>query len=622
MKQYQILDGIQNPKDLKALSYSELSLLSDEVRDFLITHVSETGGHLASNLGTVELTLALHRVFDCPKDSIVWDVGHQSYTHKMVTGRKERFSTLRKANGLSGFPRPSESVYDAFLAGHSSTSISAAYAISCANRLSHNDAYAVAVIGDGAFTGGMAYEAMNNAGRSRNQLIIVLNHNDMSITKNVGAFARYLSVIRAKPGYLKLKDHVEWLLDHFPFFGKRIKKALRSSKSMLKYLLYHATFFEEMGFAYFGPVDGHNQKALEQVLLRAKELRAPAVIQIETIKGKGYPFAEKDPLNYHGVSPFDVETGNGAVSSSLTFSDVFGSCLLDLGRTDSKICAITAAMSAGTGLNLFAASYEDRFFDVGIAEEHAVTFACGLASKGYLPVFAVYSTFLQRAYDQVLHDAACSGLHILLAVDRAGIVGEDGETHQGIYDVSFLTGIPNVTIFSPSTEEELRLCLKVGLYRCTGVVAVRYPKGRVFRLAGGKTQTNYDLQNGEEDCLVISYGRLFHSVYSAVCGLNRKPSLLKLVQIWPLKEELIALISRYPKVIVFEEAVQSGSISEHLLYALNQAGYRGDYQSVTLPDTFMEQGDVPYLLQKYHLDVDSIQKQLEDLYEKETGCSC
>ena len=622
MREYEILSRINRPEDLKALSYPELSLLSDEVRDFLITHVSETGGHLASNLGTVELTLALHRVFDSPKDSIVWDVGHQSYTHKIVTGRKDRFFSLRKAGGLSGFPRPSESVHDAFLVGHSSTSISAAYAISCANRLSGNDAYAIAVIGDGAFTGGMAYEAMNNAGRSRNRLIIVLNHNDMSITKNVGAFARYLSTIRAKPGYLKLKDHTEWLLDHLPFLGKRIKRALRSSKSMLKYLLYHATFFEELGFAYFGPVDGHNQKALEQVLLRAKDLNAPAVIQIETVKGKGYPFAEKDPLNYHGVSPFNVETGNGFSSSSLTFSDVFGGALLELGRKDARICAITAAMSAGTGLNLFAASFEDRFFDVGIAEEHAVTFACGLAAKGYLPVFAVYSTFLQRAYDQILHDAACGGLHILLAIDRAGIVGEDGETHQGVYDVSFLTSIPNMTIFSPSTEEEMRLCLNEGLYHQKGVVAVRYPKGRIFRMTDGKARVDYDLQNGESDCLVISYGRLFHFVYSAIHGLDRRPSLLKLVQIWPIDAKLLSLIARYPKVIVFEEAVQSGSISEHLLYALNQAGYRGVYRSVTLPDTFVEQGDVSYLLQKYHLDVDSIQKQLEDLYEEKTGYPC
>ena len=438
MEHYPILSRINDPADIRPMSYDELIALSAELRDFLITHVAQTGGHLASNLGVVELTLALHRVFDTPEDSLIWDVGHQCYTHKILTGRRDRFDTLRQPGGLAGFPKPAESPYDVFIAGHSSTSISAAYAVACANKMKGNGHYAVAVIGDGAFTGGMAYEALNNAGRSKTNLVIVLNHNSMSINKNVGAFARYLAVIRSKPSYLRLKERTEFVLDHIPLVGERMKEALRSSKSLLKFILYHSTFFEELGFAYFGPVDGHDLPALEQTLRRAKSLKQPAFVYVETVKGRGYEYAEKNPAVFHGVGSFDVETGNPDVSSEDSFSAVFGRELAALADKDDTICAITAAMKAGTGLTEFAARHRNRFFDVGIAEQHAVTFAAGLASQGFRPVAAVYSTFLQRAYDQILHDAAIGGLHVVLAVDRAGLVGDDGETHQGIYDVAFL----------------------------------------------------------------------------------------------------------------------------------------------------------------------------------------
>lgn len=612
MERYPILMRINSPADLRALPEKQLPALCAEIRDFLIQNVSRTGGHLASNLGAVELTLALHRVFDSPRDSIIWDVGHQSYTHKIITGRRDQFSTLRQENGLSGFPKPSESVHDAFHTGHSSTSISAAYAISRANHLTGDSHHAVAVIGDGAFTGGMVYEAMNNAGRSRTNLVIVLNHNDMSISRNVGAFARYLSTIRAKPGYLRFKQNVEFLLDHTPLVGRHLKETLQSSKSTLKYLLYHATFFEELGFAYFGPVDGHDIPALELTLRQAKELGKPAFVHVETVKGKGYEFAEKNPPAYHGVSRFDVETGNPDLSSGDSFSQIFGRRLTALAETDRRICAVTAAMKDGTGLQDFCEAHRSRFFDVGIAEQHAVTFSAGLASKGLLPVFAVYSTFLQRAYDQVLHDAAISGQHMLLAVDRAGVVGEDGETHQGIYDVAFLTSIPGVTIYSPSTAPELEALLEKALYETKGVAALRYPRGGDPGVFVSKDAKADFLFFPGEKLTVVSYGRIFHALWQAVTALEQKPAVLKLSRIWPLPEKALEQLLQAPSILFFEEAEQSGSISEHLLSALYRRGWRGDFQAVTLPDGFIPQGKPEHLLEHWQLDAVSMERRIRE----------
>lgn len=626
MEHYPILSRINDPADIRPMSYDELNALSTEIRDFLITHVAQTGGHLASNLGVVELTLALHRVFDTPEDSLIWDVGHQCYTHKILTGRRDRFDTLRQPGGLAGFPKPAESPYDVFIAGHSSTSISAAYAVACANKMKGNGHYAVAVIGDGAFTGGMAYEALNNAGRSKTNLVIVLNHNSMSINKNVGAFARYLAVIRSKPSYLRLKERTEFVLDHIPLVGERMKEALRSSKSLLKFILYHSTFFEELGFAYFGPVDGHDLPALEQTLRRAKSLKQPAFVYVETVKGRGYEYAEKNPAVFHGVGSFDVETGNPDVSSEDSFSAVFGRELAALADKDDTICAITAAMKAGTGLTEFAARHRNRFFDVGIAEQHAVTFAAGLASQGFRPVAAVYSTFLQRAYDQILHDAAIGGLHVVLAVDRAGLVGDDGETHQGIYDVAFLGSIPGVTVYAPATNAELKAQLSKALYELPGVVALRYPRGsEPGREFGKDPGADWWLRETGSRLLAVSYGRTAAALCQAMDELPFPADFLKLNRILPLDGELVRKIAGYDRVVFFEEVEQAGSVSEGLCLALTQAGFRGGFRAVTLPDGFIPQGKVPELLQTYHLDCGSMKTILseeEALCRKPDWTSC
>ena len=626
MEHYPILSRINDPADIRPMSYDELIALSAELRDFLITHVAQTGGHLASNLGVVELTLALHRVFDTPEDSLIWDVGHQCYTHKILTGRRDRFDTLRQPGGLAGFPKPAESPYDVFIAGHSSTSISAAYAVACANKMKGNGHYAVAVIGDGAFTGGMAYEALNNAGRSKTNLVIVLNHNSMSINKNVGAFARYLAVIRSKPSYLRLKERTEFVLDHIPLVGERMKEALRSSKSLLKFILYHSTFFEELGFAYFGPVDGHDLPALEQTLRRAKSLKQPAFVYVETVKGRGYEYAEKNPAVFHGVGSFDVETGNPDVSSEDSFSAVFGRELAALADKDDTICAITAAMKAGTGLTEFAARHRNRFFDVGIAEQHAVTFAAGLASQGLRPVAAVYSTFLQRAYDQILHDAAIGGLHVVLAVDRAGLVGDDGETHQGIYDVAFLGSIPGVTVYAPATNAELKAQLSKALYELPGVVALRYPRGsEPGREFGRDPGADWWLRETGSRLLAVSYGRTAAALCQAMDELPFPADFLKLNRILPLDGELVRKIAGYDRVVFFEEAERAGSVSEGLCLALAEAGFRGGFRAVTLPDGFIPQGKVPELLKTYHLDCGSMKTTLseeEALCRKPDWTSC
>lgn len=615
MNRYPILDRVNSPQDVKNLNRRDLKEFCSEVREFLVEHVSKTGGHLASNLGVVELTTALHRVFDTPWDSIIWDVGHQCYTHKIITGRKDRFDTLRQPEGLSGFPKPDESPHDAFVAGHSSTSISAAYAISRANQMSQSNSHAIAVIGDGAFTGGMAYEALNNAGRSRSNLIIVLNHNAMSIGRNVGAFARYLSAIRLQPGYLRLKDHTETVLDHIPLVGKPVKRVVQGSKTALKNVLYHSTFFEEMGFTYIGPVDGHDLKALEKAFTQAKLLQRPVFVHVETTKGKGYEFAEKNPLVYHGISKFDVETGNPDLPEEDSFSVVFGNYLTRLADCDDKICAITAAMKQGTGLTPFCSKHRNRFFDVGIAEQHAVTFAAGLASKGYVPVFAVYATFLQRAYDQILHDAAIERLHVVLAIDRAGLVGDDGETHQGVYDVAYLTSIPGVTVYSPSTNEELEAQLYKAVYETKGVAAVRYPRGcdkKVYRAEDPKADYVFLAEGGQN--LAVSYGRIFHDLYAAN-EEGRFGALLKLNKLNPLPDELIEKIASYESIVFFEEVEQNGSIGEHLLLLLSQIGWKGRYRAVSLPNGFFKQGKVPQMLREYRLDKDGMMEILREEWE-------
>lgn len=600
MKQYSLLDSIHSPADVRALQEEELPKLCQEVRNFLIDSVSRTGGHLASNLGVVELTVALHRVFSLPDDKIVFDVGHQSYTHKLLTGRKDGFARLRKIGGISGFPRPAESPYDAFIAGHASNSISAALGIAEAALLQKSPDYTVAVIGDGALTGGEAYEALNNAGRSKTRLIIVLNHNDMSISKNVGAFAKYLAVLRSKPGYLRMKHNVDAVLRHTPVVGKPLRGWLKRSKSMLKSMLYPSTFFEDMGFQYIGPIDGHDLREVTRALFHAKELSAPVLVQVETIKGKGYREAEENPGAYHAVSPVVSS------ASASSYSDEMGAALCSFADRDPRICAITAAMKYGTGLQTFAAAHRERFFDVGIAEEHAVTFAGGLASRGMIPVFCVYSSFLQRGYDQILHDLAIDGRHAVICIDRAGLVGEDGETHQGIFDAAFLSQVPRITVYSPEGYDELRLCLEKALFDEPGLVAVRYPRGCDKRCHHLPIAVDFSYEDRGGEMLLVSYGRLFTECAKAADEAECSVSLLKLTRITPISPAVLPLLMRYRHIVFAEEGIYTGGIGQQMGSLLMENGFKGSYRVLAIRGRFVGHGDVPSLLAGLRLNAAAI----------------
>ena len=608
-----LLDRITCPADLKRLSPELLVQLCQDIRKKLIDTISITGGHLASNLGVVELTVALHRVFDSPHDQIVWDVGHQCYTHKLLTGRSARFGTIRQSGGLSGFTKPYESEHDPFGAGHSSSSISAACGLARAKTLNKDDGYVIAVIGDGALTGGIAYEGMNNAGRSHDKLIVVLNDNKMSISKNVGGIARHLAFIRTKPEYFRLKDFIEAILSHTGFLGRKIRRAIVLSKSAIKNVLYHSTIFEEMGFTYLGPCDGNNIDEVCRLLERAKAIRQPALVHVMTVKGKGYLYAENDPRAYHGVSQFNIETGDIELSKDVeTFSGAFGKAICSFAKGDERICAVTAAMGGGTGLSDFAAHYKHRYFDVGIAEEHAVIFAAGLAKNGMLPIFAVYSTFLQRAYDQIVHDIALQNLKIVLAIDRAGIVGEDGETHQGIFDAAFLNTVPGITVYSPATMDELQNFLYAALYECAGPVAVRYPRGGEFLIPDDYRPTfgNFDLYgSGTADLLIVTYGRLFAHACAACRELREKGlnvSVLKINRIKPIDKSCYDIASYFNKIFFFEEGILSGGIGEHFSAGLAQAGYRGKITLSAINDSFVPQGSMEELLKDLGLDADGM----------------
>lgn len=575
------IDQIHSPEDIRGMTLPELDALCAELRKTLVQTVSKTGGHLSSNLGVVELTVALHKMLDTPRDRIVWDVGHQCYVHKLLTGRYGRFDTLRQTGGISGFPKPEESEYDTFIAGHSSTAVSAANGMAKAKTLSGDSGYVVAVLGDGALTGGLAYEGLSNAGRSSDRLIVVLNDNRMSINKNVGFVARHLATLRSRPRYVRFKMGVSNLIARIPLIGKPIQRLFVWVKSRLKNALYHSsTLFEEMGFYYLGPVDGHNLHDLTAALQTAKNLSRPVLLHVETVKGKGYSFAMQNPDTYHGVTGFDIETGK-TPPSSRSFSSAMGDSLSRLAQEDLRICAITAAMKSGTCLTKFAERYPVRFFDVGIAEEHAVTFASGLATGGMLPVFAVYSTFLQRCYDQILNDTAIMNNHIVLAVDRAGIVPDDGETHQGVFDVPFLTTIPHVTIYSPSTFSELDINLKQALYDAAGIAVVRYPKGGELPGCEGfepdyKPYTH--LKNAGARILLITYGRLFsHAMIAAkeLADENVPVSLLKLTRIWPLPEECVSIAADYDQVLFFEEGSGQGGIGQAFESRLLEIGFGG-----------------------------------------------
>ncbi len=605
------LSDLDLPKDLKELSLPQCKALCGEIRNLLISTVSKTGGHLASNLGVVELTMAIHRNFDSPDDKIVWDVGHQAYVHKILTGRADKFASLRQEGGISGFPKPEESVHDSFISGHSTTSVSVACGIAEAMKLQGRDNYTVAIIGDGAMTGGMFYEAMNNCCCKENSnLIVILNDNNMSISKSVGSLGKYLTSLRNSEKYLDTKRKVEKNLTKVPVVGTKMAKGMKYAKDAIKSTILERTMFEDMGFIYLGPVNGHSLTELEQVMHMAKSFHKPVFIHVKTTKGKGYLPAEKNPGEYHGISKFDIVTGNPEVSAGDSYSTVFGKELLALAEQDDRICAITAAMKYGTGLQFFGKRFPERFYDVGIAEEHAVTFAGGLASMGQIPVFAVYSTFLQRAYDQLIHDVAIGKLHVVLGVDRAGIVGEDGETHQGLFDVPMLTSIPNTVIYSPSCYEELRLCLKKAIYANKGLVAVRYPRGaeKVDFNRNYISTEHLLIHNEKSDTLIITYGRIYNEAYKAQSlleadGINC--DILKLTQIYPIAQELIKEIKEYKRIVFFEEAQKNGGVSSVVGDMLVWKGYSGDYTRVAI-DGFVKQASVSSALSKYGLTCDKM----------------
>lgn len=610
--EHKILKGIKSPSEVKKLTDAELSLLAEEVRDTIVSTVSENGGHLASNLGVVELTIALHKVFNSPNDKIVWDVGHQVYTHKLLTGRYDEFSTLRKENGISGFSRPNESEHDIVYSGHSSVSISTALGIAAANNVSGSKNYAVAVIGDGALTGGLVYEAINNAGRMQDaRLIIILNDNGMSISKNVGHLAKRLAVMRSRSGYFRLKNFTSRVLAKLPFIGKPLVNSIFRLKTDVKNMMYQSNFFEDMGVRYMGPIDGHNIQQLCDALEGAKLVKGPVLVHVNTTKGKGYKPAEDNPTDFHGVSAFDSVSGQLPKSTD-NFSEKFGEFLYNQAAKDKRICAITAAMTPGTGLKNFSEQYPDRFYDVGIAEEHAVPFALGIAKGGMLPVFVVYSTFLQRCYDQLLHDCALQQSKMIIAVDRAGIVGDDGETHNGIYDTAFFNGIPNITVYSPSYYADLNNSFVNALYHREGPCVIRYPRGKEFYKPEGYecSGSAFDVFGAEDaEIAIVTYGRIFGEGYKAYERLSAEGVRVKLIKlniIVPVPEGVTDALSGVKKIFFFEEGVKSGGVGESFSSAVLGKKISADLILTAFPDCFIKQGKTESILKQYNLDSDGM----------------
>ena len=611
---YRLLQNINSPCDIKKMSLSELRELSDEIRSKMIETVSQNGGHLASNLGAVELTIALHRVFESPKDQIVFDVGHQCYTHKLLTGRYSGFDTLRQKGGISGFCRPSESEHDIFYSGHSGTSVSAGLGLAQAKKMQNDSHYVISVIGDGSFTGGMVYEALNNGGRSKTKHIIILNDNKMSISENVGAFAKYLAVMRSRPEYYTFKASTEQKLNTIPGIGSSIAHRLYDLKTDIKNKLYsQSTFFEDLGYRYMGPIDGHDIDGLSNALEAAKKVNGPVLLHVLTVKGKGYDFAEKSPSVFHGISKFDVDTGE-PVQSATSFSSMLGEHLCERAHEDDSICAITAAMGLGTGLEKFRRQHPTRFFDVGIAEEHAVTFASGLAKNNMKPVFAVYSTFLQRCFDQIVHDVSLQKLKVIFAVDRAGFVGDDGETHNGLMDVPFLNTIPEITVYSPCCFRALGADINNALYADEYSVAVRYPRGgeseNVKRLKYDCIEYAHYGDAGA-DTVIVTYGRITSHTIDAVDRLKEKgidTYLISLNKIKPLFIEAAEKISAFKNVYFFEEGFRSGGVGEKLALFLLEKGFKGKYRLTAVNDKFVGQATINQLLSDYQLDTDSMVK--------------
>lgn len=622
-----ILELINGPEDIKKLTGKELDILRQEIRDFLIGKISRTGGHLASNLGVVELTMAIYLVFDLPKDKIIWDVGHQSYTHKILSGRKGEFDDLRQYGGMSGFPKRKESPCDAFDTGHSSTSISAGLGLAQARDVSGEDHFVVSVIGDGALTGGMAYEALNNAARIKKNFIIILNDNNMSISENVGGMSRYLNGIRTGDGYLDLKKYVTNVLSRIPVIGDELIDKISRTKNGIKQLLIPGMLFENMGITYLGPVDGHDVKALSRALKEAKKLDHAVLVHVITKKGKGYEPAEKNPARFHGVEPFDVVTGESKKEKKYpSYTDVFSRTICQLAEKDPKITAVTAAMPDGTGLKRFSRLYPDRFFDVGIAEEHAVTSAAGMAAGGLKPVVAVYSSFLQRGFDQILHDVCIQNLPVVFAIDRAGLVGSDGETHQGIFDISYLSSIPNMTIMAPKNKWELSDMIKYAVNFGTPV-AVRYPRGEAYDglkeyrapISIGKCEWIYR----ESGIALFALGSMVKTAVAVRDALKAEGypcSIINARFAKPLDEDALRYITEHHKVIVtMEENVISGGFGEHVTEFYNNENCKDiRIVNIAIPDEYVEHGNVELLRKEVGLDADTIIARTIEAYQNVT----
>ena len=610
-----ILEKINSSNDVKKLSPEELVPLCEEIRAFLVSSVSKTGGHLASNLGTVELTVALHRVYDSARDRIVFDVGHQSYTHKILTGRREAFSTLRQYGGISGFPKPYEAPDDAFIAGHASNSVSVALGMAHARTISGGDYDVCAVIGDGAMTGGLSFEGLSNAAQSGEPMVVILNDNNMSIAENVGGAAKMLQSMRVKPGYLNFKRRYRKIFLHLPLlyrFNHAIKEWVKSH-------LIPDDVFSEMGFYHLGPVDGHDVRMLENVIRWARDMHAPVLIHVLTKKGKGCPYAESDPERYHGVGPFDPLTG-ALTPEGESFSSRFGDALCRFAETDEKLTAITAAMSGGTGLEGFAARFPTRFFDIGIAEEHATAMAAGMAKQGLLPVFAVYSSFLQRSFDMLIHDISLQQLHAVFAVDRAGLVGRDGETHQGSFDVSYLSAVPGMTIYSPASFAELDSMLALALYSCVGPVAIRYPRGGEGRYRDCRSEAESILLEGG-DVTIVSYGVMINEAIEAAERLKAEgisAELIKLGRIRPNSFSTVqASVQKTRRLIVVEDVCDFGCVGGQILASL--AGGTGEIsvRLLNLGDGIVTHGSVDELRRVCGIDAEAVVKNAKELCGKD-----
>lgn len=621
-----VLERIQKENDIKELSDEELKILAEEIREFLIDTISVTGGHLASNLGVVELTMALHLFLDFPKDKLIWDVGHQSYTHKLLTGRRAGFDELRKYGGMSGFPKRKESACDSFDTGHSSTSISAGLGYAHARELTGENYKVVSVIGDGALTGGMAFEALNNAAQLSSNFIIVLNDNNMSISENVGGLSSYLAGFRTADAYRDLKLGVMNSLNKIPVYGGRMVERIRRTKSGIKQLFIPGMFFEEMGIIYLGPVDGGDIKGITKLLREAANIDGPVLVHVLTHKGAGYAPAERHPARFHGTEPFEIETGlpkHPRVKANYT--DIFSTVMRKLGDRDEKVVAITAAMTDGTGLKRFHNMFPERFFDVGIAEEHAVTFAAGLAAAGLKPIFAVYSSFLQRAYDQILHDVCIQNLPVVFAIDRAGLVGSDGETHQGIFDISYLSSIPNMTILAPKNKWELSDMIKYAV-DFPAPIAIRYPRGEAYDgleayrapIEYGKSEWIYR----ESEIVLFALGSMVKIAETVYAGLKEQGyscSLINARFAKPLDEEtLLAVAEGHKLVVTMEENVINGGFGEHITRFYHRNGNPVQVLNIAIPDEYVEHGNVDILRREVGIDADTILRRTIEEYRKGT----